>query len=474
MIRITRVGGGIGRPVVMGVMILLTVETLAVVTLLSMGRLGAIDAILFAVVPWGLAAAAFRPDWLLLVLIAAPASVTAIIQTKEALLLPAVALTALMLTRRRFSVGLRTGIGALIIVILAGHVFHANVAPNAIAVSQGVMWHLTYYVVLSLLAFNLTVSEDVDGERIATAVVIGVMSTALVGLAGYGNAWFPSGSAVLTRTYLGPLAAAALGVSFARFLTAREVGDRRLAHLALSGGLVLLTLVSSVRAAWIAGAITLALIALRSGRRGYVLILAGATVLALLTPTVRQQVSRSESGDVVAELRTGEITTGRWALWTGLWDRAEPALPWGNGFGYIWSLSSEDLVGVPGQYGTDEGGVVPPHNDFMYLLVEFGVPGVILLLLFWIRLFKAEDVVAQSRNARLRRSGLLLVGMLVAGLMVALVDDVLLVRPIAERFFPVAGCVFGLAQIERARTPHTWHWSRRGRAGVAEVAPLPP
>jgi hypothetical protein len=174
-----------------------------------------------------------------------------------------------------------------------------------------------------------------------------------------------------------------------------------------------------------------------------------AVILTLLVPTARQAISRSESGNIAAEIASGEITTGRWMLWTELWDRAIPALPWGNGFGYVWSLSSEELFGTPGQFQQDESGVVPPHNDFMYLLVDFGIPGVLLLVCFWFLLFRARALLSESEDPLFRQSAWLLVGVLVTGLIFALVDDLFAVRPIAERFFPVAGFVFGLAHIER-------------------------
>jgi O-antigen ligase len=317
------------------------------------------------------------------------------------------------------------------------------------------MLSLTYYILLALLAFNLAVLGELDGERLGTALVIGVATTLVVGLAGYGGIWFPSGPSIITRTYLGPLAAAVLGVSSARLLMPGKVVGKRLDHL-LTAILLFLVVVSRVRSAWIAATITFALLAFRLGRRGYVLILMAAIVLALLTPTARQQISRSESGNILAQIQSGEITTGRWKLWTELWKRAQPTLPWGHGFGYTWSLSTEQLFGESGGFGSEESGVVPPHDDFLYLLLEFGIPGVLLLIFFWVQLFRAHRLVTESENGLFRRSGWLLLGMMVTGLMVALVDDLFAVRPFAERFFPVAGFMFGLAQVERAqRREHT-------------------
>ena len=443
----------LASPLLIALMLALTAGTLGVVALFAMGRLRFVDAIFLAAVPWVLLAAAFRPDWLILALIAAPASFTAGIQTKRMLLLVIAALVALLITRRRFSLGLGTGLLALIILNAVGYLFVADVGQGAIAANYSTMLGVTYYVLLALLAFNLAMLEELDGTRLAVAIVIGAATTLIVGIAGYGGAWFESGTGIITQTYLAPMISAAFGVTLAWNLALQGSADSKVGYLVMTGILLFLAIVSLSRATWIAVTITVALLAFRSGRRGYVLVLMVAIVLALLTPTARQQVSRSESGDIIAELRSGEITTGRWKLWTELSSRAEMGLPWGNGFGYVWSLSSDDIFGVPGEFQSEESGVVPPHNDFIYMAVEFGIPGVLLLLLFWIQLFRAQFALTESADPSFRRSGWLLLGVLVTGLVFSQVDDLFAVRPLAERFFPVAGFVFGLAQLDRSRRP---------------------
>ena len=440
----------VGSRLVTAGIILLAAITLGVTALLAIGRLALSDAVFFVAAPWALLAAVLRPDWLLVTLIAMPASFTSSIEAKRVTALIAFAIAALVVTRRRITLGLRTGLIALVIVCVTGYLVHAEVGQAAIGRNQDVMLSLTYYILLTVLALNLAVLGELDGERLGTALVVGVATTLLLALAGYGGAWFPTGPKIIFHTYLGWMAAAAVSVSLVRLLTA-EV-NKRLGHALVTGVLLSLTILSVIRAAWVAAAITVTVIAVRSGRRGYAFILLSVIVLTLLVPTVRQEVSRSESGDIVEQLRTGGITTGRWSLWTGLWHQAETALPWGNGFGHIWSLSSEDLFGVPGQFGSQESGFVPPHSDFMYLFVEFGIPGVVLLAFFWLRLFRARNLLTRSAEPQSRQSAWLLLGMLVTGLMVALVNDLLLVRPFAERFFPVAGFVFGLSLVERKRS----------------------
>jgi hypothetical protein len=428
---------------------LIAAITFGTVVLLASGRVGVAEAIVYIIVPWALLAAAFRPDWLVLGLIAAPASFTSGVSTMRVLVLVAVAVAALLVTGRRLNLGIRSGLIILVTVNVAGYIYQANVGTDALSVNQIVMLNLTYFTLIGLLAFNLAVLGELSGDQLGTALIAAVFTTSVLALAGYGGSWFPSGVAVVHHTYLGWMAAAAISVSLVRLLTAGIA--RRLGHLVVTMLLLALTVFSVVRAAWIAAFITCVLVALRLRRQAFIYLLLTAIALALLTPTARQLVSRSQSGDIVAQLQSGGITSGRWSLWTGLWRQAQPALPWGQGFGYIWSLSSEDLLGVPGQFGSGEGGTVPPHSDFLFLLVEFGIPGIVLLGLFWILLFRAQIRVAESSDLILSRSAWLLLGMLIMGLTVALVDNVFLVRPFAERFFPVAGFILGLDQVERAR-----------------------
>jgi O-antigen ligase len=438
------------RLLVSAVMALFTVATLGTVALLAMGRLGVINGIYFVAVPWVLLAAAFRPDWLLLGFIAMPATVTADLQPRRVIVLVGAALVMLLVTRRKFSLGWGTGLAALLIINGAAHVFQAQVGPDAIASNQGAMLNLTLFILLALLAFNLAVLGELDGGSLGTALVIGMATTLVVGSAGYGGVWFESGPGIITRTYLAPMMAAALGVTLARIFMVKDVPTRRLGNLLMSGILLWLIIASETRATWLAVIITFGLLAFQRGRRGYVLILTLVIALALVAPVARQAITRSESGDIAAGFESGDITTGRARLWTALWERAHPAFPWGHGFGYMGSLSSEDLFGQPGDFPTVSG-VVSSHNDFIYLLVEFGIPGLLLVILFWVGLFRARRAMIRSADLLFRRSGWLLLGVTVSGLTVAFFDNLFLIRPIAERFIPVYGFMFGLAEVERAR-----------------------
>ena len=429
---------------------MLFISTVAVTYQFAKGRFPIADAIFLVVGPWAALAAAFRPDWLILALVALPASATALVQTNRMVLLLVIALVVTMLTRPKFSFAFGTGITPLMLLVLAGSTYHADVGVAALDTNHSLMLLIVYYALLALLAFNLTRLGELKSQQFSGAFVVGVFTTLGLGLAGYDNAWFPGGSEIVFRTYLGYLAVGGLGVGLA-WMFAREMRHRGMIT-AVTAGLLFLTVASFGRAVWIAGAATFTVLAWRSGRRAQVVIAALVVGSALLLPGAQQEISSTESGDIAEAFRTGEIATGRWDLWTGLWERGTTALPWGNGFGYTWSLDSEDVLGVEGVFTTGESTLVPPHNDFLLLFIEFGVVGVFLLGWFWVAVIRAFFTRTARSDWRSALDGQVLLGILLTGLVMTFVDNLFSIRPFAERFFPAAGIMLGLAYLERSRS----------------------
>src|ERR687898_114735 len=114
--------------------------TCAVTYGLAAGRLLLTDAVFYVAGPWVALAAAFRPDWLLLALIAMPASVTVEVPLTRLLLLVGIALGALM----------------------------AN---------DSLMLNLAYYSLTTILAFNLSLLGELRPDHLASAFIVGVFST---------------------------------------------------------------------------------------------------------------------------------------------------------------------------------------------------------------------------------------------------------------------------------------------------------
>ncbi len=55
----------------------------------------------------------------------------------------------------------------------------------------------------------------------------------------------------------------------------------------------------------------------------------------------------------IADVTLAQVTTGRSVLWGKLWRRGADALPFGNGWGYTWSLTSTELFGFEGVFGAE-------------------------------------------------------------------------------------------------------------------------
>jgi cell division protein FtsW (lipid II flippase) len=174
-------------------------------------------------------------------------------------------------------------------------------------------------------------------------------------------------------------------------------------------------------------------------RRSFWLLVPVALALVLAVPIARERLVPGPSA-------RGDITTGRAELWTTLWDdHIAPALPAGNGFGYTWSLTPEKLFGFRGFVGADASAeqFVYPHNDFLFWMIEFGLWGLALWLIYWVHLIASTRWLLKSGTARHRGAALIVLGIFVTMFIAGLVDNPLAIQPLAERFFVSAGFVLG-------------------------------
>ena len=124
-------------------------------------------------------------------------------------------------------------------------------------------------------------------------------------------------------------------------------------------------------------------------------------------------------------------------------------MPFGHGWGYTWSLTSTELFGFEGQFGAEGNGYVFPHNDFLFLYLEFGILGLGLLIVFWLFLIRKIRLLSRSNDKQVRYDVRVLVPVTVVMFLVQLFDNGFAIRFVAERFFIVAGLVFGLASLQQ-------------------------
>src|SRR5688500_6281547 len=154
-----------GQPLNIALIATLVVWTVGVSAVLATGRASLPDAIFLVAGPWAALAAVFRPEWLLLGLIALPAGVTDYVQTSRMVVLVLLALIAVALTRPTFSLASGTGIIALTAIAAAGYAFQADVNATAQDANQTLMLVIVYCVLLAVLAFNLTMLGDLRAQH---------------------------------------------------------------------------------------------------------------------------------------------------------------------------------------------------------------------------------------------------------------------------------------------------------------------
>ena len=151
----------------------------------------------------------------------------------------------------------------------------------------------------------------------------------------------------------------------------------------------------------------------------------------------------------------------------------------GQGWGYMWSLTSMDLFGNEETFTTGGNLFIYAHNDFLYLFVELGMVGFGLLAVFWVGLFQRVWRLTRSPHEPIRYGVRVLVPVLIVMLVVQMFDNAFAIGFVAVRFFAAAGLVFGLyfSTRESARVgPHmagpraSWQGpqSQATRANVGE------
>ncbi len=233
-------------------------------------------------------------------------------------------------------------------------------------------------------------------EYVERAVLLSTTATAIVILA---QTWGALGSFDGDFAYAGFQNRIHSGIfcGLGIHLALTRLGERSVGRRALNGGLLLIAtailggavLLSLSRSAWAVVLLSLAFnIFGRYNRRR-------ATLMVLLLALFASLVFYYPAA---AERFFGEdFSTGRFYLWSQLLPESVDEFLIGRGVGYMWSLSSYDISRYGG-FVSQVNESIYAHNDFLFLLVELGVTGVALWVLFgllqiaeWLR-FRAAAV----------------------------------------------------------------------------------
>lgn len=433
------------------------VYTLGIVCLQALSLIDLELALIALLAPATVVAAAVRPEWVVLLFLATPASVMGAVQARR-LTAPVLLILAIMLiTEGKLYIDRKSGLFPIVVIVVAGHYFLANVGVEAAELNSSLLKYFEYYLLLGLASYNLTRRGRLNGDALANALLVGILLTAAMGNIGLSRFTGEEGGNLFTRSYFAYLAVMGMAVCFARLLHRRYERNPQMATInrVLLGLFGFLVMISFVRAAWLSALVVVLLLAHRVGKRKYWLLVPAIMLAIVIIPSARQEITSTSSGDFAESLETGSFTSGRGSLWPKLWDRGYEALPWGNGFGYMWSLSAEQIYGSQGQFGEEAKGSLFAHNDFLFLFVEFGILGPVLMVIFWVHLFKAAGKLFRSADERLRQHTLPFIGVLSTALFATSLDNFLFLKPLMERLFIVAGFIFGLAALQRESARQT-------------------
>jgi O-antigen ligase len=421
---------------------------LGVVALFSSGELALTQASLLLGIPVVVGIGILRPEWSILLVVALPPSFVSSIPPLLWVLLMVAPLFGLVL-QGGLQLGPKTGIYPLVGIIALALLMQADVSSRAEATASGSLKLITYYAMLMLVAFHAAVNQRIRIDTFLNALLIGVVGATILQPFVSHIPGFESIARHPYRGHFAYLAVLAFGVSYVRLALSRAAGRRQSSvDACLAIVFLFLTAISYSRAVWMAGLLIIAMVSAWTGRKLIWIAMSLMLVLILVVPVVGERVVPGGSVDLADADTVARVTTGRSVLWEQLWERGVDALPLGHGWGYVPSLSSEELFGVGGAFGPEENPFVYPHNDFLYLFLELGIFGFGLLAVYWFSLLKKMARLLRHGSESARYGVRVLVPVAIVMFLVQVFDNGLSIRFIAERFFIAAGILFGLHYLD--------------------------
>jgi hypothetical protein len=406
--------------------------------------------------PLVLAVGLTAPRWALLGLLAAPPGylLTAGVLDLRVLTTMLMVLTGLQAIRsRRLPGRILAYLLPLLGLVALSVTFIYEESTRALGPASSFRSLLVFAIALGVYAYVLVRDGEVTAIQIADAAILGVVLTAIVFMVqnnfqpwtyttrSFGDALRPG--LLGYRTHFGYVVCIGFCIAAAR--SAGVVGQRPRWGPAVTIFLGLMTIFSFTRGAWIAALLYLIALPLRTGRKGTWIVVALVVATALTFPIVQERLVSGASGGVGQAIQSGEFATGRWELWQELWERASDGLPAGNGFGFAFSLTPQELLGVEA-FTSGRNAFVYPHNDFLYAALDLGYIGAALLSLMWI------VVIGMYVKAK-RTEAWLFGGVLLTMFIASLVDNGIFIRPVLERFIVAFAVIAAMYAARRRALP---------------------
>jgi hypothetical protein len=421
----------------------LMVWAAALVLAQGTGRLETTRAVVLLLLPVVAIGVAIRPAWVVLLLAAAPMAALQLFPWRALDLLLLATLGGLLVVRRGVSVGWRSGFLGIGILFAAASFNRIDLTAETALIARGFLNQLASYVLIGLVTYNATRIGDLRGTPLVNALLSGLTLTVILeNTTLFGDLGIASAGRAVAY-----LAAVGFAISFARTVIRTEDGYfyHRGLHTFLAAVFLMAMIPDLVRGAWLSAFIAVFVVSLLAGKRWFWLLIPAALMAILIVPTARERVVPNQ-----AQAAGGGYTTGRLELWSRLSDRLESGLPFGNGFGYTFTLTSQNVYG-PGSSNfsaSPSQSFIYPHNDFIFWMVELGWIGLLGVVLFWGQLMSAFRSVSRSTNGY-KIHAQVLSGVLITAFVTQLVASTFFFTPLANVFFIVAGFIFGAQDIDR-------------------------
>ena len=445
-----------------------TTYGVGVVALFTSGRVNLLLAGLLLGGPVLLALAVLRPEWTILIMVALPPSVSLPIPK---LVLIAILVTALFgfLLQGGLNLGPETGVLPLVGVIVLAMTMKAD-SSRGTPVEAEILESIIYYALLILVAFNAVANDRIRIDMFLNGLLLGLVASALLQPFVVSSVDTIIGD--LVNDKFAYLAAMGFGVAYVRLSLNRSEGRRASRVDAfLAFAFLCLTAIAFGRAAWVAVLLVFALVSIWTHRKSFWIATSLVLVIVLTIPVVRERILPSGTADMTSQAQLDRITTGRSELWEKLWTRGVEAWPFGQGWGYVESLTPIDLFGFD-TFVTDKNEFIYAHDDFLYLFVQLGILGFGLLVVYWMNLLVKVRHLSRSASESVRYSVRVLVPVLIVEFIMQLFANGFAVQFVAEKAFMASGLVFGLhyavRQVERSDItgPRSLGANQRSREGA--------
>jgi O-antigen ligase len=446
----------------MAATILVIIYLFAIVALQATGRLPFTRAVVLVLVPGLMWLATQAPAKLVLLYVALPPgllfAIGGISVGALTLMFAGTLALSLLLRHGRLSKEIVIPAGAIAILIASSHVFFEATTSAAAGGASEFRRTMLLYLVLFVLGASLASTGELRFRDLGSAILLSAGISGLIFMWQTGfRPWTYTIAALSAeiepgllfyRTHFGYVMALGFAVALARVLSHREAKNRAIDVAILAVFSVLVTF-SFTRGAWLVALLLLTTVPIRTGRKAFWLLVPVIVLIAIGVPMIHERLFSDLSGGLQRSLESGDLGTGRWGLWQELWDRALLGLPFGQGYGFVWSLSPSELFGVEA-FTTETNPFVYAHNDFLYWTVELGLIGAAAILTFWVSAVRVARRVGRLLAERSREASFL-GGIVLTMLIASLVDNGLFIRAVAERFFIIVGGAWGfMAWTDRA------------------------